>query len=63
MELAARRNWGQINIPQIVLVLLHSVFRSDFPSEKSYMQWKLRQVINQPWTTEGEKIFVFSYSS
>ncbi|KAL0550296.1 hypothetical protein IC582_014804 [Cucumis melo] len=44
MELAARRNWGQINIPQIVLVLLHSVFRSDFPSEKSYMQWKLRQV-------------------
>ncbi|TYK19438.1 DUF810 domain-containing protein [Cucumis melo var. makuwa] len=43
MELAARRNWGQINIPQIVLVLLHSVFRSDFPSEKSYMQWKLRQ--------------------
>uniref|UniRef100_A0A0A0L2K3 MHD1 domain-containing protein n=2 Tax=Cucumis sativus TaxID=3659 RepID=A0A0A0L2K3_CUCSA len=44
MELAARRNWGQINVPQILLVLLHSVFRSDFPSEKSYIQWKLRQV-------------------
>ncbi|XP_038903224.1 protein unc-13 homolog isoform X2 [Benincasa hispida] len=44
MELAARRNWGQINVPQILLALLHGVFRSDFPSEKSYIQWKLRQV-------------------
>ncbi|XP_022152739.1 uncharacterized protein LOC111020389 isoform X3 [Momordica charantia] len=43
MGLAARRNWGQINVPQILLALLHGVFRSDFPSEKAYMQWKLRQ--------------------
>ncbi|KAG7028334.1 hypothetical protein SDJN02_09515, partial [Cucurbita argyrosperma subsp. argyrosperma] len=44
MELAAKRNWGQINVPQVLLVLLHGVFRSDFPSEKAYMQWKFRQV-------------------
>lgn len=59
MELAARRNWGQINVPQVLLVLLHGVFRSDFPSEKAYMQWKFRQVINQLWTIEWEKIFAF----
>lgn len=59
MELAARRNWGQINVPQILLALLHGVFRSDFPSEKAYMQWKLRQVINKLWTIEGDKTFPF----
>lgn len=59
MELAAMRNWGQINVPQILLVVLHGVFRSDFPSEKSYMQWKLRQVINQLWTIDREKALPF----
>lgn len=60
MELAARRNWGKISVPQILLALLHGVFRSDFPSEKSYMQWKLRQVINKLWTIDGKKkIFAF----
>lgn len=35
---------AQIDVPQLSLVLLTGLLRSDFPSEKSYLQWKIRQV-------------------
>ncbi|OMP09656.1 hypothetical protein COLO4_05255 [Corchorus olitorius] len=44
VQLAARRTSGQIDLPQISLGLLIGIFRSDFPNEKSYTQWKSRQV-------------------
>lgn len=34
---------AQIDVPQLSLVLLTGLLRSDFPSEKSYLQWKIRQ--------------------
>ncbi|XP_047945156.1 protein unc-13 homolog isoform X1 [Salvia hispanica] len=34
----------QIDVPQLSLVLLTGLLRSDFPSEKSYLHWKSRQV-------------------
>ena len=45
VHLAARRTYGQIDLPQISLELLIGIFRSDFLNEKSYIQWKSRQVI------------------
>ncbi|KAM3687195.1 hypothetical protein ACJW31_10G059700 [Castanea mollissima] len=42
-QLAARRIWESIDIPKISLGLLNSVFKSDFPNEKSYIHWKSRQ--------------------
>ncbi|KAG8496041.1 hypothetical protein CXB51_009399 [Gossypium anomalum] len=44
VQLTARRTCGQIDLPQISLELLIGIFRSDFPNEKSYIQWKSRQV-------------------
>ncbi|EOY24649.1 Uncharacterized protein TCM_016195 isoform 3 [Theobroma cacao] len=44
VHLAARRTCGQIDLPQISLELLIGIFRSDFLNEKSYIQWKSRQV-------------------
>lgn len=44
-QLAARRMWGTIDIPHILLGLLNIIFKSDFSNGKSYMQWKRRQVI------------------
>ncbi|XVF10658.1 hypothetical protein REPUB_Repub07fG0201300 [Reevesia pubescens] len=44
VQLAARRTCGQIDLPQISLELLIGIFRSDFLHEKSYIQWKSRQV-------------------
>ncbi|XP_022720063.1 uncharacterized protein LOC111277894 isoform X1 [Durio zibethinus] len=44
VQLAAKRTHGQIDLPQISLELLIGIFRSDFLSEKSYLQWKSRQV-------------------
>ncbi|KAG6428684.1 hypothetical protein SASPL_112937 [Salvia splendens] len=35
---------AQIDVPQLSLVLLTGLLRSDFPSEKSYLHWKSRQV-------------------
>ncbi|XP_059444572.1 protein unc-13 homolog [Corylus avellana] len=43
MQLTARRMWGSIDIPQMSLGLLASIFKSDFLNGKSYMQWKSRQ--------------------
>ncbi|XP_043811757.1 protein unc-13 homolog isoform X2 [Manihot esculenta] len=43
MQVAARRIYGQIDLPHISLVLLNGIFKSDFRSEKSYIQWKNRQ--------------------
>ncbi|XVF51538.1 hypothetical protein PTKIN_Ptkin04bG0192800 [Pterospermum kingtungense] len=44
VQLASRRMHGQIDLPQISLGLLIGIFRSDFLNEKSYVQWKCRQV-------------------
>jgi hypothetical protein len=44
-QLAAWRMWESIDIPKISLGLLNSIFKSDFLNEKSYMQWKSRQVM------------------
>ncbi|XP_044485853.1 protein unc-13 homolog isoform X2 [Mangifera indica] len=44
IQLAARRSCGQVDLPQISLGLLLGTFKSDFLNEKSYMQWKNRQV-------------------
>lgn len=35
--------WGQLDVPQLSLVLLTGISKSDFPSEKSYIHWKNRQ--------------------
>ncbi|KAF5729965.1 hypothetical protein HS088_TW20G00334 [Tripterygium wilfordii] len=43
MQLAARKMTGQIDLPHISLGLLNGIFKSDFPNEKSYMQWMNRQ--------------------
>lgn len=45
MQLATKRIWELTDIPQISLGLLNSIFKSDFSHEKSYMQWKSRQVM------------------
>ncbi|KAI5655545.1 hypothetical protein M9H77_32732 [Catharanthus roseus] len=42
-QLASVKAWGQINVPEISLGLLNGTFRSDFASEKSYIQWKHRK--------------------
>lgn len=44
VALASKGTCGQIDIPQLVLGLLIGIFKSDFPTEKYYMQWKSRQV-------------------
>lgn len=44
LQLPTRRTNGKMDIPQISLGLLNSIFKSDFLHEKSYMQWKSRQV-------------------
>ncbi|EXC34100.1 hypothetical protein L484_010558 [Morus notabilis] len=44
LQLPTRRTYGKTDIPQISLGLLNSIFKSDFLHEKSYMQWKSRQV-------------------
>ncbi|XWS49898.1 hypothetical protein CRYUN_Cryun12cG0042400 [Craigia yunnanensis] len=44
VHLAARRTCAKIDLPQISLELLIGIFRSDFLNEKSYIQWKSRQV-------------------
>ncbi|RVX09091.1 hypothetical protein CK203_013907 [Vitis vinifera] len=44
MQFATRKLCDRIDIPQISLGLLNSIFKSDFVHEKSYMQWKYRQV-------------------
>uniref|UniRef100_A0A6N2KSU6 Uncharacterized protein n=1 Tax=Salix viminalis TaxID=40686 RepID=A0A6N2KSU6_SALVM len=43
MQLAARKMSGQIDLTHIALGLLNGTFKSDFPNERSYMQWKSRQ--------------------
>lgn len=45
LQLPTRRTYGKTDIPQISLGLLNSIFKSDFLHEKSYMQWKSRQVM------------------
>lgn len=47
MLLASGRTRVQIDVPQVLLGLLNGTFKSDFPNEKSYLQWKNRQV----WST------------
>ncbi|KAH6758083.1 hypothetical protein C2S52_023025 [Perilla frutescens var. hirtella] len=37
------KTYAQIDVPQLSLVLLTGLLRSDFPSEKSYLHWKNRQ--------------------
>ncbi|KAM7494210.1 hypothetical protein LguiB_028819 [Lonicera macranthoides] len=43
-QFASGKACGQIEVPQISLALLNSILKSDFPSEKSYTQFKNRQV-------------------
>ncbi|PQQ21385.1 uncharacterized protein Pyn_17972 [Prunus yedoensis var. nudiflora] len=43
MLLASGRTRVQIDVPQVLLGLLNGTFKSDFPNEKSYLQWKNRQ--------------------
>lgn len=43
VQFASVKAWGQINVPEISLGLLNGTFRSDFPNERSYNQWKSRQ--------------------
>ena len=47
MQFATRKLCDQIDIPQISLGLLNSIFKSDFVHEKSFIQWKNRQVKNK----------------
>ncbi|KAL8543750.1 hypothetical protein ACS0TY_004350 [Phlomoides rotata] len=42
-QYAAGKVWGRFDIPQLSLVLLTGLSKSDFPSEKSYLHWKNRQ--------------------
>ncbi|KAL3818096.1 hypothetical protein ACJIZ3_004001 [Penstemon smallii] len=42
-QFSARKSCSQIDVPQLSLVLLTGVLRSDFSSEKSYLHWKNRQ--------------------
>ncbi|KAI3468779.1 hypothetical protein Pfo_025442 [Paulownia fortunei] len=42
-QFAMGKSCGQINVPQLSLVLLTGLLRSDFPSDKSYLHWKNRQ--------------------
>ncbi|KAG8374878.1 hypothetical protein BUALT_Bualt10G0041300 [Buddleja alternifolia] len=42
-QFAMGKSSEQIDIPQLSLVLLTGISRSDFPSGKSYLQWKNRQ--------------------
>lgn len=44
MQFAMGKLCDQFDIPQISLGLLNSIFKSDFAHEKSYTQWKNRQV-------------------
>lgn len=43
IQLAARKTFGQVDLPQISLGLLIGIFKSDFLNEKAYIQWKNRQ--------------------
>ncbi|KAL6556752.1 hypothetical protein OROHE_006628 [Orobanche hederae] len=43
-QFAMGRSLGQIDIPQVSLVLLTGLSKFDLPSEKSYHHWKKRQV-------------------
>ncbi|CAH2071252.1 unnamed protein product [Thlaspi arvense] len=43
VQLAQLRTGEQIDLPQLALGLLVGIFKSDFPSEKLYMNWKTRQ--------------------
>ncbi|KAL6280297.1 hypothetical protein ACE6H2_017178 [Prunus campanulata] len=43
MLLASGRTRVQIDVPQVLLGLLNGTFKSDFPNEKSYLQWKNKQ--------------------
>lgn len=42
---ATGKTLGQVDVPQIVLGLLNGMLKSDFQNEKSYIQWKNRQVL------------------
>ncbi|KAL0331303.1 UNVERIFIED_CONTAM: protein unc-13 [Sesamum angustifolium] len=42
-QFATGKSCEPIDIPQLSLVLLTGVLRSDFPSEKSFLKWKNRQ--------------------
>uniref|UniRef100_A0A2P2M0R4 Uncharacterized protein MANES_01G065400 n=1 Tax=Rhizophora mucronata TaxID=61149 RepID=A0A2P2M0R4_RHIMU len=42
LQLVARKI-SQIDLPHISLELLNGIFKSDFPNEKSYMQWRSRE--------------------
>ncbi|KAG5228365.1 protein unc [Salix suchowensis] len=42
-EIGSKEMSGQIDLTHIALGLLNGTFKSDFPNERSYMQWKSRQ--------------------
>ncbi|XP_047340889.1 protein unc-13 homolog isoform X1 [Impatiens glandulifera] len=44
MQIASLRSCEGIDIPSVLLGLLNGIYVTYFPSEKSYMQWKNRQV-------------------
>ncbi|KAA8522362.1 hypothetical protein F0562_013277 [Nyssa sinensis] len=43
MQFASRTAFGQVDVPQISLMLLNGISKSDFLNERSYMQWRKRQ--------------------
>ncbi|ESQ38319.1 hypothetical protein EUTSA_v100283711mg, partial [Eutrema salsugineum] len=43
VQLAQLKTGEQIDLPQLALGLLVGIFKSDFPNEKLYMNWKTRQ--------------------
>lgn len=45
VRLASGKSFGQIDVAQIALGLLNGTMKSEFQNEKSYIQWKNRQVI------------------
>ncbi|KAL9177741.1 hypothetical protein ABFS82_01G078500 [Erythranthe guttata] len=42
-QFAMGKSYGQIDVPQLSIVLLTALLRTDFASEKSYLHWKNRQ--------------------
>lgn len=45
VRLASEKSFEQIDVPQITLGLLNGTTKTEFSNEKSYIQWKNRQVI------------------
>lgn len=56
-QFASGKPCGDIDVPQLSLVLLTGILRTDFPSEKSYIHWKNRQanVLEELFSSDHNK--------